>query len=88
MKTKKGFKLRCVCGENIVVGEGIANIDFSHIISMNESSAYLWNSIQGQEFDVETLTDLLLKEYDVDEATARADAKSLIGKWIEAGIVE
>lgn len=45
MKAKNGFNLRTVCGENILVAEGEENIDFSNIISMNESSAYLWNSI-------------------------------------------
>ena len=27
MKTKKRFKLRTICGENIIVAEGIENID-------------------------------------------------------------
>ena len=40
MKAKKGFKLRTVCGESIIVAEDKENIDFSNIISMNESSAY------------------------------------------------
>ena len=88
MKTKKGFTLRNVCGENIIVGEGIENIDFSRIISMNESAAYLWNKIQGQDFNVDTLVSLLLEEYEVDEATARSDAETLVKKWQEAGIVE
>ena len=48
MKTKKGFNLRQVCGENVIVAEGVENIDFSSIISMNESSAYLWNNIKGK----------------------------------------
>lgn len=88
MKTKKGFNLRNICGENIIVAEGIENIDFSRIISMNESAAYLWKNIQGQDFDSETLTQLLLKEYEVDEQTARTDADTLISKWLEAGIIE
>lgn len=88
MKTKKGFKLRTVCGEHIIVAEGIENIDFSRIISLNESAAYLWNNVMGQEFTVDTLTDLLLQEYEVDEATARADAETLVQKWQEAGIIE
>ncbi len=66
MKTKKGFKLRTICGENIIVAEGIENIDFSRIISMNESAAYLWQHIQGADFDADTLTKLLLEEYDID----------------------
>jgi predicted transcriptional regulator len=88
MKTKKGFKLRNVCGENIIVAEGIENIDFSRIISMNESAAYLWKNIQGSDFTAETLEKLLLDEYDTDEATARRDVASLITKWKEAGIIE
>ena len=88
MKTKKGFNLREVCGEFIIVAEGIENIDFCRIISMNESSAYLWKNIQGTSFDTNTLVDLLLKEYEVDEATARGDAKTLVEKWLEAGIIE
>lgn len=88
MKTKKGFRLRNVCGENIIVAEGIENIDFSRIISMNETSAYLWQNIQDKEFDADTLVKLLLTEYEVDEATARKDAEGLITKWFEAGIVE
>ena len=88
MKTKKGFRLRNVCGENIIVAEGIENIDFSRIISMNETSAYLWQNIQDKEFDADTLVKLLLTEYEVDEATARKDAEGLITKWLEAGIIE
>ena len=48
MKAKPGFNLREVCGENIIVAEGKENIDFSNIISMNESSAYLWKKIQSR----------------------------------------
>ena len=88
MKTKKGFTLRSVCGENIVVSEGIENIDFSRIISMNESAAYLWQHVQGTEFNTDKLVELLLAEYDTDEATARRDAELLQQKWIDADIVE
>ena len=88
MKTKNGFRLRTVCGENIIVAEGIKNIDFSRIISMNEPSAFLWQKVQDKEFDEDLLTNLLLEEYEVDEATARRDVETLVQKWFEAGIIE
>ena len=88
MKAKKGFNLRNVCGENIIVAEGKENIDFTNIISMNESSAYLWKNIQPlDDFDAETLARLLTEEYEVDEATALTDAKALIQQWTQAGII-
>ena len=88
MKAKTGFNLRTVCGENIIVAEGKENIDFSNIISMNESSAYLWKNIQEKEsFTTDDLAQLLFDEHDVDMETAKADAAQLANQWIEAGIV-
>ncbi|WP_270776818.1 PqqD family protein [Segatella buccae] len=89
MKAKKGFNIRKVCGENIIVAEGEENIDFSNIISMNESSAFLWNNINGKDsFTVDELVDNLLGEYEVDEATARRDVEALVDNWRQAGIIE
>lgn len=88
MKAKTGFNLRNVCGEQVIVAEGRENIDFSNIISMNETSAYLWNAIQGKDFTVDDLVKLLTQEYDVDEQTARKDAQALANQWLDAGICE
>ena len=88
MKTKQGFNLRTVCGENIIVAEGLSNIDFSRIISLNESSAYLWRNVQNKEFSIDTLTNLLTSEYEVDEETARRDSQALVEQWQKAGLVE
>ena len=88
MKAKPGFNLRMVCGENIIVAEGEENIDFSNIISMNESSAYLWKNIQGKEFTHDDLVKLLTAEYEVDEATAQNDVKALTELWSQAGIID
>ena len=42
MKIKKGFVLRNVCGENIIVAEGKENIDFTKIISVNHQYSVRW----------------------------------------------
>jgi len=88
MRAKNGFKLKEICGENVIVGEGKENIDFSSIISMNETSAYLWKSVQDKDFDAEMLAKLLTDEYEVDDATALADSEAIIQQWVEAGIAE
>lgn len=88
MKTKKDFVLKEVCGEYIIISEGEKNIDFTKIISMNESSAFLWNSIKDNEFSVDTLTNNLTAEYDIDRETAANDAKALVTQWLKAGIIE
>lgn len=94
MKAKKGFKIRKICGQNLIVAEGKENIDFSSIISMNESSALLWNAIQDKEFTTDELADILQNNYEIDEHTplprkqAMDDASSLVNEWIKIGIVE
>ncbi len=88
MKIKNGFELRIVCGEAIIVAHGKENIDFSRIISLNESAAYLWNKVIGTDFDAERLADLLCEEYDVDRATALADSEKTIQDWLESGLIK
>ena len=82
-----GSSARTICGERIIVAEGKENIDFSNIIALNESAAYLWEKAADNEFTAEDMTKWLTEEYDIDDETARHDANSLATQWIEAGIV-
>ena len=64
MKTKTGFHLRDICGEYVIVAEGVENIDFSKIISMNESAAYLWKKVEElPSFTADDLTRLLCESF-------------------------
>jgi hypothetical protein len=87
MKTKKGFRLRELGGDYILIGESVELVDFNNIITFNETAAYLWTKVEGKEFDVSTLTQLLLDEYDVTEDIAREDAQATIDDWKEIGII-
>lgn len=88
MRIKEGFELMNVCGENVIVAHGKGNIDFSRVISLNESAAYLWNKVMGKDFTAELLAELLMQEYDVDETTAIDDSKKMMQDWLEAGLTE
>ncbi|MBQ2969435.1 MAG: PqqD family protein [Bacteroidaceae bacterium] len=88
MKINEGFELREMCGEHIIIATGVANIDFSKVISLNESAAYLWREVEGKEFTPATMAALLTEKYDIDEATALADATALAQRWAEAGIAQ
>lgn len=87
MKIKDGFILRQICGEYIVVGEGLSQVNFNKMMTLNESAAYLWKEVQGKEnFSVEDLTQLLLDRYEVEREQASADAAKLAQTWIEQGV--
>ena len=87
MRILEGFILRQLCGEYIVTSESAARIDYSKIISLNGTAAYLWEQVEGKDFDLDDLVALLTDRYDVDAQTARSDAQKLLDKWIEAGLV-
>ncbi|MBP5348075.1 MAG: PqqD family protein [Bacteroidaceae bacterium] len=89
MKIKKGFVLRQVCGENVIVGEGLDAINFGRMLCLNETAAWLWQKAQESgDFTVESLSDALCDEYEVDKAQALADVKDTIDNWISQGVVE
>ena len=88
MRTKEGFILREMCGENIVTAEGIEHINFNKLISLNSSAAYLWENLIGKEFSVEDMAALLVEQYDIDMELALKDSESLSKAWMEAGVTE
>lgn len=88
MKIKSGFELRDVCGEHVVIAYGEQNIDFSRVISFNESAAFLWEAVKDKEFTPQELADLLCQEYDVDAATALSDVEGMLQQWNEQGLLE
>lgn len=88
MRIKEGFTLRTLCGEHIVVGEGLSQVNFNKIISLNDSAAWLWEQLQGKDFTEDTLAGLLLEKYDVSAEQAQADSAKLLAQWVEQGIVE
>ena len=86
MKINKGFELREMCGEHIVIATGVENIDFSKVISLNESASYLWNEVKDKEFTPAMLAALLVEQYDVPDAVALADATTLADSWVSVGL--
>lgn len=88
MKIKNGFELRDVCGEKVVIAQGLENLDFSKLITLNESAAYLWESISGKTFTAPDLVSLLCAEYDVTAEQAATDVQALVAEWKKQGLVE
>lgn len=87
MKFKKEYKVRSVAGENVVIMQGRYGSDVTRVISLNDTSLLLWNELQGEEFDLGRVVELLLANYEVDEATATKDAEAWISKLKECGLL-
>lgn len=88
MRIKDGFKLRKVMGESVVVGEGVEQIDFNKLVTLNRSATYLWQSVENKEFNVDDLVSLLVNKYNVPIDLALKDAAYIADEWINNGLVE
>jgi len=88
MRIKEGFVLREVCGERVIMGEGLGAINFGKMLALNETAAWLWQQAQDMgDFTVEALAERLYEEYEVTADEAKADVAEMIADWQEVGVV-
>lgn len=87
MKTKKGYRLRQLGTEYILVAEGLEAMNANQMISMNETAAFLWEAVEGKTFDAEALATLLVDEYGISMEMAEKDVKPLLETWTKAGVI-
>ncbi len=84
MRIKDGFELREVCGEKVIVGEGLGTVDFGKLLVLNETAAWLWEEARHMgEFTVDSLAERLCEEYDVEDTIAKADVAEILNGWKE-----
>lgn len=88
MKTRKGYTLRSLGKEFILVADGFEAVDFSRMISLNETAAFLWKEVEDKDFDAEMLITLLTDNYDIDRETAQNDVTAMLESWSKADIIE
>lgn len=87
MKIKEGFVLRNVADATIVVPTGKASLDFNGMITLNETGAFLWRLLES-ETDEETMLAAMLKEFEVEEATAKVGIERFVSKLSSEGLLE
>lgn len=85
MKIKEGFLLRQVAGQTVVLPVG-SDLDLNMMITLNDTGAFLWEQLQ-HETDEAALTAALLKEYDVEEATAQKSVAAFMQKLSDNGFL-
>ena len=87
MKIKKGFVVRVVGGDHVVVPVGEMSKKFRGMINLNETGALLWN-FYSQEHTLEEGVPALLAEYEITEEIARADVQRFIKLIEDNGFAE
>lgn len=87
MKIKEGFMLKTVADSFVVVPTGANIVDFSAMITLNETGVFLWEALKNDVTE-EELTSALMSEYEVDEKTAGEDVAEFVAVLRDKKVIE
>ena len=87
MKIKSDFTLRSIAGSWVAIPLGEATVDFTGMLTLNESGVMLWNLL-AEECSRDEMIAALLGEYEVSADEAAADVDAFIARLTSAGCLE
>lgn len=87
MRIVPGFIIREIAGEVIVVPTSEAAGRLSGMITLNGCGRFLFELLQ-EEQTLDSLTDALLEEYDIDRVKASADVQKFVASLEQYGFLE
>lgn len=79
MRIKEGVKIQSVGGEHIILLQGTYGVDTTKIVSLNETSLFLWSLFKEKDFTMGQIANTLVEEFGIERELAIKDAKS----WVE-----
>lgn len=86
MRIKKGFVLREVAGQNMVIATGEASRDFHGMIKLNNTGKEIWQGLQ-EGLTIDEIAKGLQEKYQIDGEKAKEDTQEFISKMLEMGFV-
>ena len=88
MKLKKNLTVRKIGDEYMMVSDSGAGLDYTRVISLNESAAYLVQEVGEKEFTKKEWITLLMDKYNVDKERAETDVQALINKFSKERLLD
>ncbi len=88
MKIKSGFVIEEVGDGYLAVAVGDRADEFSGLVRMNATGAFLWELIEEHDMSKDELLSAVLREYDVPEEIAKADIDRFETQLRDGGIIE
>lgn len=86
MRIADGYMLKNIANAYVVVPIGSRSVDFSSIISVNDTGAFIWKQLEQDTTPAQILHNML-EEYEVTEEQARADIEAFLQKLREAELL-
>lgn len=87
MKLTGKFFLKNIGEDQVLVPFNNGQVDASSLIDLNDTAVLIYKSIEENK-EVDEIVSLFLKEYEVDEETARQDILETLETFKKLGIIE
>ncbi|MBQ8526336.1 MAG: PqqD family protein [Clostridia bacterium] len=87
MKIADGFVLKTIADSYVVVPVGENLVDFSAMITINETGAFIWQQLE-KNTDIDSVVEAMCSEFDIDPETARADCMEFVKILEDNKVVE
>ncbi len=79
--------LKTLAGENVVINVGPDSADFSKMIRLNGTAAFMWRQLEAGKTPEETAR-AVAQEYGIAPEKAEADVKKYAAELLEKGLAE
>lgn len=80
MKLKENLTIRKIGDEYMMVSHGASDLDFTRVIGLNQSAAFLVQQVQQNEFTKAEWVNMLIDKYSVEREVAERDVQALVDK--------
>lgn len=87
MKIKEEYMIREIGGKPVMVCNENDVTDFSRVIALNPSAAFLIKTVGHSDFDTTRLTQLLMDRFNLEPERALSDAIKLIDQLTQAKLL-
>ena len=87
MRVVPGFVVRQIAGETIAIPAGPAARELSGLLALGGSGQFLFDLLQSEQTE-DSLVQAVLDTYEIDEATARADAAEFVEILRSSGVLQ
>ena len=87
MHASKDYILREIAGETILIPSGAAAQKFNGLVTLNELGSLIWNAL-SEDLTLDALTARITDVYEIDTATAKADAEEFLAELRRVGALE
>ena len=76
MKIKENLVLRRIGSEYVIIVPDKDVVDLTNVYTLNETSAWIWEQLKNEDFTIEQVVELVMKQYDVDQERAMNDLQT------------